>query len=642
MAMAGLRTMGHAARPASPAALAGAMFLAAALAAGGAEPAPEVAVFGKVERSAGNQALGIAGQLNPYDPDDVKVDAEIVFPDGSKKRLPCFWYVPCEPYVVEAPGDDPQAVKRWERFRPAETGEWRFRFSPPAAGDYSYTFMVEVKGKPGPARPGGTFAARATDDAGAGPIRLGKDGRGFRHAGGRPFIPIGHNLGWPEESGAAGYGEWLKELSAAGGNATRLWLTHYLGGTALEWSASKQNSGYAGAGRYSQEAAWRVDRILESAGERGVWVMLCFFSFGDHNWDWRDHPYGKAAGGWLAKPAEFFTDARARAAVRKMLRYAAARWGWSPNLWAWELWNEVETSQGYQEDAVTAWHKEMAAWLRQADAHGHLVTTSYRFTPPDTPCAAYGLAEIDFAQVHMYGPQLLSSLETYTRAAAKFGKPVVVGEYGLWVTPNYFEADPAGLHLHDGNWGGVFTGGAGSGMSWWWERYIHPRGLCFHHAGLARFLKDESLEDARPAVCLVRKSPEKHFAYALRTRDAAWGWVGLVRQARWEGAADTFQLKAYGGEAAGGPLEVWLEGDFKGEREIFFYDTFDGVMVGRAAAAGTEQGIAVTLPAFRHDLAFKCRRIGAGPAWPAEKPLTPIHDRFVKLQESGGGGGKPR
>lgn len=611
--------------------------LLGALALAAAAPGPDaLPVLERVERSAKPGDLGIEGAPNPYDPDEVRVDAEIVLADGSKATLPCFWYVPCERHFVEAPGDDSKVRRRWERFRPAGEGDWRFRFRPSIPGRHTYAFVVDRGGKRW-RKSGGEFNAQAsTGPPGGrpGPIRLGRDPRYFADAGGRTFVPIGHNLGWPDESGSEGYAGWLDDLAAAGGNASRLWLVHYYGGTALEWSRSEHNAGYQGAGRFSQEAAARVDRILEAAEGRGVHLMLSFFSFGDHNWDWPENPYNREAGGWLETPAQFFTDARARRSVRNLLRYTVARFGHSPNVWAWELWNEVETSRGYAADAVRDWHREMAAEIRRLDAHGHLVTTSYRFAPPITPCPAYGLPEIDFAQVHLYGPHLLAGLDDAVRATWKFGKPVVAGECGLWVVPNYFRADPAGLHLHDGAWGAVFAGAAGSGMAWWWERFIHPNGLCFHYTGLARFLEGEDLADARTCTVLLREAPERYFALALKTRRGALGWVGRSREARWAAATagEESRLESYDCEAGGGPVEASLEGDFRGPRRIVFYDAFDGVPAGETRAAGTEKGIAFRIPAFRHDTAFKCVPGGATDSPPLERSPTPIHDRFERMR----------
>jgi hypothetical protein len=591
----------------------------------------EVPVHGKFEHAETAEALGTGGAHNPYDPEDVKVDAEIVFPDGTTRTHPCFWYVPCQEYWTEAVGDDKVTPQRWERFKPAERGEWRFRFSPPKEGAYRYSYSIALKDKSA-RKDGGEFVARpALADAPV-PIVRGASSRYFRHADGKPFIPLGHNLGWPIESGATGYSEWVKALADAGGNAGRLWLVHYYGGTALEWSASRQNSGYAGVGKYSQEAAARVDRIIENAAQQKLYLIVSFFSFGDQNWDWRSNPYSKNAKGWLEKPSEFFTDGKARKSVRALLRYAVARWGYAANLWAWELWNEVESSAGYEAQAVTAWKKEMAEWLKQTDIHGRLITTSYRFAPPYTDCEAYASPQIDFVQVHSYHPRLMRTFPAEVSAVWKFGKPVVVAEYGLWVTPNYFEADPVGLHVHDGLWAGVFSGAAGGGMTWWWDKYVHPRDLYFHYTGIARFLKDADFEGAATLTCTVKEMPESYFAFALKTKAGVWGWVGTRRWIMTEGDTANYQVKSYETVQDSARIELDIDGKLDGAWEVVFYDTFDGIAVSKTTAQGSDKGMTIVVPHFRHDLAFKCSPLKENPTPLDVKPPTPIHERFTRLQ----------
>lgn len=39
------------------------------------------------------------------------------------------------------------------------------------------------------------------------------------------------------------------------------------------------------------------------------------------------------------------------------------------------------------------------------------------------------------------------------------------------------EVDPAGLQLHDPMWTSLAVGASGGSMLWWWDSYIHPRGL---------------------------------------------------------------------------------------------------------------------------------------------------------------------
>jgi hypothetical protein len=349
----------------------------------------EIRSCGLLSAEESSSRLGLDRVVNPYDPDEVRVDVEITFPDGSTRTPPAFWYVQMEPFYVARPSEDGTRTVEWERFRPTGDGTWRFRFLPQTEGEYTWNWSITHNGEHRTLDGGALRVSGPPAEPGGITLRRGE--LYFRRTNGSPFYPIGENLGWPEEAGSRIYAEWLRKLSEAGGNAARLWLVHYMCGTALEWSAKEVNPGFAVVGRYSQESAARVDAILDAAGRTNVFIMLSFYAFGDTNWDWKNNPYSVHAGGWLEEPREFFADDRALQAVKARLRYAVARYGWSPNVWAWELWNEVETSSGCHERSVTRWHDEMAAYLKEIDIHSHLVTTSYRFTPPTTPCAAFGL-----------------------------------------------------------------------------------------------------------------------------------------------------------------------------------------------------------------------------------------------------------
>jgi hypothetical protein len=269
----------------------------------------------------------------------------------------------------------------------------------------------------------------------------------------------------------------------------------------------------------------------------------------------------------------------------------------------------------------------MSAHLRSVDSHEHLVTTSYRFTPPSTSCRAYQLSNIDFIQVHSYWDDVIAKFPDQVNMLWDFGKPVLIAEFGLHVSPNYFAADPAGLHVHDGLWAGIFSGSAGGGMTWWWERYVQPRDLYFHFTGISRFLKDESFEGAKPWPSSIKEAGPASFSFALKTKSKLFAWVGSPRHITLEGSGNDARVKSYRC-AGGGPLELRLPGNFKGRFNMETYDTFDGVVLKREVIEGTEASLVIAVPEFRHDIAFKCSAAERMPPAPPPPPPTPIHDHF--------------
>ena len=72
-----------------------------------------------------------------------------------------------------------------------------------------------------------------------------------------------------------------------------------------------------------------------------------------------------------------------------------------------------------------------------------------------------------------------------------------MGECGLGDTRS---ADKSGISLHSVLWSGLFSGGAGSGMLWWWDNYIEPNHLYHHFAALTGFMRgvDPIRSELRP------------------------------------------------------------------------------------------------------------------------------------------------
>src|SRR5207302_1501019 len=138
-----------------------------------------------------------------------------------------------------------------------------------------------------------------------------------------------------------------------------------------------------GADSRPQSVKRRWDEIVAAAEQSGIYLQIVLQHHGqyssrvDSNWD--INPWNAKNGGFLATPEEFFTNPRARALTRAKYRYILARWGYSPHILAWELFNEVQWTDAIRNqhaDTVAAWHREMAAFLRQQDPNRHLITTS--------------------------------------------------------------------------------------------------------------------------------------------------------------------------------------------------------------------------------------------------------------------------
>jgi hypothetical protein len=362
--------------------------------------------------------------------------------------------------VPEPAGEPAYAV----RFMPAELGAYRF----------------QLRREGHPVLEGG-FECVPSELAA--PLAVSRsDPAYFARADGEPWLAIGENVCWYGPGRTLDYDRWLARLANAGGNYCRIWLAPW--GFQIEWDR---------LGRYGLKRAWELDYVLALARELNIAVMLCLDYHGSLrslDGTWAANPYNAANGGPCARPADFFTDPEAERLYRRRLRYLVARYACYSNLLAWELFNEVELTDGYLPEPVAAWHDRTARYLRSLDPHGHLVTTSFGNAAGDD--AVWSLPVMDFVQSHRYDQTdwaAEAALHVGDQRTAH-GKPMLFGEFGIRHDGEQTALlDPFGVHLHNGLWGSVMAGGAGTAMTWWWDSYVDPRGLYGHFASLSRFLE---------------------------------------------------------------------------------------------------------------------------------------------------------
>lgn len=416
---------------------------------------------------------------NPFDPDDVAVDAAITLPDGKSVSVPGFYTVP---FRVET-------VAGRERLRVTGPPQWKVRFTPTRPGRYAA--VVRVRDRSGEARcPAVRFTAAPSKRKGF--VRVSTESPGyFRHDDGTPYFAVGENVCW---SGAStpvqNYTEWFRGLGGAGANWARLWLAFNEKG--LEWMPAPTpkpgHGSYLGLGRYALDNAWRLDEVVRLAEENGIRVMFCLGTYGELMPDggyfsegsWSSNPYNAANGGPCRTPEEFWTNPTARKLYQRRLRYLVARWGYAPQLFAWEFWNEKQ--------APAAWVGEMAAYLKAHDVNRHLVSTTYGDD------AVWKLPDVDFTMTHRYGddgnvPDFTADIARDTREHRKFAKPYLLAEFGIdWRTSDSkYDPEGKGQNLHDGLWAGMMSGGAGTAMLWYWDGYVHPKNLYHVFAPAAEF-----------------------------------------------------------------------------------------------------------------------------------------------------------
>lgn len=412
-----------------------------------------------------------AAWTNPYDYDEIRVTGTFTDPDGNARTAEGFFM------------QDYQLNNQTGALTPVANGTFKLRFAPDKPGTWKYNLTCTNTGGTG-TFPEQTFTVTPPASAkNKGFVRSNQTNY-LHFDDGDQYIPVGENICWQQSNIYTDYKNWLTKLVDNGGNYFRLW--HCAWGLGIEWKNG--SSGFQGLRKYKQTAAFYQDWLYDYCAENGIYIMLCLHHHGQVssqvNPNWNDSPYNSINGGPCPNTWDFFTNAAAKNHTRNRLRYVVARWGYSRSILTWELFNEVDWTDQFaaKKGDVSAWHLEMAAFLKDKDPYQHLVTTSYAQESYDP--ATWNQPDIDFTQTHHYvgTPNLervlAASIQKYIE---DYGKPTLTGEFGLTTTgADLGTTDPDGIHIHNSLWGTLFGGGMGAGATWWWDNYVEPKDLYYH------------------------------------------------------------------------------------------------------------------------------------------------------------------
>ena len=412
-----------------------------------------------------------ANYTNVYNPDEVKADALITLPNQQQITVPAFYFVQ-------------QSYQNGQWAADSSLQNWAIRFSSKQTGVHKIVLrLTDAQGT--------IQSAETTVNVGANATVKGIIGvdsfnhQYFRRTTGEPYYPLGINVAW---NSLGNYTKIIGNLSAGNANFVRYWHAAF-NQQQLEW---KNNGFNAGIGIYSQGAAATQDSVLDLCANKDMNLQMCIFHHGmfseNVNSNWNDNPYNVANGGYLTRAEEFFYNANAKAQTKKLLRYIVARWGYSPNLFAWELFNEVQFTGIHNSQTntwrseVVKWHDEMGQYIKTIDPFKHIVTTS---ADDNQIVSMNSIAGLDNLQYHTYSNTLLDNLVVKDASFlnSMTNKSILCGEYG---TNN--NADVPFDVQRNTIWTGVSS--QVPHIMWLWDNYTDPSwGLLFKQP--AAFVKDE-------------------------------------------------------------------------------------------------------------------------------------------------------
>ena len=445
---------------------------------------------------------------------------------------------------------------------------------------------------------------------------------------GEAWTPIGHNdaVTWPElaplfrRRDPAAVERHLIALRESGVTCIRLML---------EYCHGEHRYIERPVGRFVPNMVRFWDDLFALLEKVGLHVLLTpydtFFM-----WDrWRYHPYNRANGGTCASRRSWLTCPETRAAIKHRLAFVSDRWGGSPALFAWDIWNEIHPAHGGDDPATAApFIADIAPWLRAREIArrgvANLQTVSV-FGPelikhPALVETIFRNPELDFANTHLYehgtidaprdtvAPALaVARLMRTAVTEARPGRAVFDSEHGpihsfkdkKRTLPAAFD-DEYFRHIQ---WAHIASGGAGGGMRWP-NRHPHvlTTGMRAAQRALAQFLPLIDWTSFR----------RRNLSAELRCDDPGVAVVGCgdERQAlAWLVRTDMLARDGtvVPNEAAA-PAVLSIPGLADGTYRVVGYDTRAGTVLCRSTATVADGMLRASLDPIRSDMAVAVRR----------------------------------
>lgn len=374
----------------------------------------------------------------------------------------------------------------------------------------------------------------------------------------------------------------------------------------------------------NQWAAFQLDQVLDAAEASGVAVQLC--SHADVYWTWDATIYttnyataNNYVVGW--------NDPRHLGYWQRNYRYRIARWGYSPAVLAWEVWNEHGHIDPGTE--IFEFYQRFGQFIRDTDPFDHLVTTSqgsYAYSP-----VFWSQTPMDIANYHDYmTTQITTHPQALTEDEANFvynlaqwlvdgwpqgapRKPFIWGEIGTlssWDVDDPVATTGVGgrVSRHNFLWAGTFSPVLTSPIDWQSvEKGEHTRAL-------RRFIAGEPSADAgwqtfatadlgAPAERQIATSQPKLRVMALRS-------ASENRLLAWLQHKDYTWAKVARDQATPAPLS----GSFTtpplraGRYQVEWWDTYTGEITSASEVLHPGGALTLALPApLANDLALKIK-----------------------------------
>jgi hypothetical protein len=449
-----------------------------------------------------------AEYANPFDPEEITIDAIFTSPTGKEWKIPGFYNMVSFNSVWMV------------RFSPHELGEW--------------TYVITIRDKNGEIK-SDKDSFTAVPSTYHGPLQVAANKRYLEHADGTPFYGVGFwfndELTYRSHTGRI-TSEELDRLKGLGLNFISSFIVP------IETMGT-------GLGRYDQNLCRRWDKVFEMCEEKDIQLS---FNFWFHNfisetvWShgWHTNPYQL-----VCDSKDFFSSDEAWEYQEKLYRYFIARWGYSRSLAIWFIVDEVNGTDGWRADSLGAaeWGRKIHEFFKTNDPYNHLTTGTRSGGSKEWWQEGYEVFDLPGREI--YEAQgfpinrdgkitadethpLTYSYNNYAGQIRKlwegWQKPCIIPETGYDHT--YYEPSQPGYlaQYHNALWVSLACGTAMSPFWWSYNSFINDNMITHQILNLRRF-SDEIPFSKLTGLTPIEATFTNGDAFVMKSDQLVFGWA---------------------------------------------------------------------------------------------------------------------
>ena len=376
-----------------------------------------------------------------------------------------------------------------------------------------------------------------------------KDRRYFAYTDGTPFFWLGINLCYPtpyEVSdgrefgrsdgtatlGLRQYERWFGKCAENGVNVVRIWLGH-------SYFTPDAEETY----RFCDVQWEKIDRIVSLARQYHIKLKLTLEHFRDFQDNSQPPIFRKFllnSGVACKNMKEWLSSEAYRKAWLYKVEEVAKRYSGDPAVCMIELWNEMNAVNA-DKATVIAWNEEMLPRVKTLFPR-QLVTNSIGSMDAKEVqeyYRAFCWDRSDAVQVHRYldqgarhklcGGEIIPSVREALAFMQTDDKPILLAETGAVNNCHsgefrFYSCDDRGIIFVDSVYTPLFSGSAGCGNIWHWDRrYVESKNLYRYFEPLKRLT--EGVDFANEQFTAVDFSTDEVYALFLKGKTQTLGFV---------------------------------------------------------------------------------------------------------------------